>query len=518
VSETVQISQQPTEQQLSTKAVLEMRDISKAFGMTQALDNFSIKLQAGTIHALVGENGAGKSTLIKTMTGIHQPDSGTLLVDGNEVTFRTTQAAQALGVAAIYQEPMVFPDLDVAENIFINHHDRPAFVRWNETYREAEQIIARLGVSLDVRRSASGLSLAEQQSVEIARAISLNVRVLVMDEPSSSLSDHEVKRLFGIARTLREQGVAVLYISHRLEEIFELADVVTVMRDGQHISTRPIAEVTEDSLVAEMVGRDMQGKFNRQPSAATGQVMLQVSNLARIGVFKAVSFTVQKGEIVCFSGLVGAGRTDVALALFGIAPADSGAIEIDGKAVVIDGPRTAQKLGIAYVSEDRRKLGIAMAESITTNITLPVLERYCNSLGLIDKQREAKDADGFRQQLNIKAASLDVEVGTLSGGNQQKVMLAKWLNTNPGLLIVDEPTRGIDIGAKAEVHRIIRDLAAQGVAVIIISSDLPEVLSLADRVLVMREGRLVGEFSGVQATQESVMQMAVGADRQDEVA
>ena len=246
--------------------------------------------------------------------------------------------------------------------------------------------------------------------------------------------------------------------------------------------------------------------------------MLKVSNLARLGTFKDVSFTVEKGEIICFSGLVGAGRTDVALALFGIAPADSGVIELDGETVVIDGPRTAQKLGIAYVSEDRRKLGIAMAESITTNITLPVLARYCNALGLIDKQREALDADRFRQQLNIKTANLDVEVGTLSGGNQQKVMLAKWLNTNPGLLIVDEPTRGIDIGAKAEVHHIIRDLATQGVAVIIISSDLPEVLSLADRVLVMREGHLVGEFSGKLATQESIIQMAVGADRQDEVA
>ena len=257
MGESVQTSQQSTEPESGVKNILEMRGISKAFGLTQALDSFSITLQSGAIHALVGENGAGKSTLIKTMTGIHQPDSGMLLVDGNEVSFRTTQAAQGLGVAAIYQEPMVFPDLDVAENIFINHHDRPAFVRWNETYREAEQIVARLGVSLDVRRSASGLTLAEQQSVEIARAISLNVRVLIMDEPSSSLSDHEVKRLFGIARALREQGVAVLYISHRLEEIFELADVVTVMRDGQHISTRPIAEVTEDGLVAEMVGRDM---------------------------------------------------------------------------------------------------------------------------------------------------------------------------------------------------------------------------------------------------------------------
>ena len=497
---------------------LEMRRISKAFGLTRALDEFTISLQAGTIHALVGENGAGKSTLIKSMTGIYQPDNGDLFIDGKKVVFRSTQAAQAAGVAAIYQEPMVFPDLDVAENIFINHHDRPALVRWSAVYKEAEQHVARLGVSLDVRRPASSLTLAEQQSVEIARAISLNVRVLIMDEPSSSLSDHEVQRLFGIARALREQGVAVLYISHRLEEIFELADVVTVMRDGQHISTRDIAEVTENGLVAEMVGRDMQGKFTRHPSVATDEALLKVSNLARGGSFSDISFDVHRGEVVCFSGLVGAGRTDVALALFGIAPADSGQIQIAGKMVTIDGPRTAQQFGIAYVSEDRRKLGIAMEESITANITLPVLDRYTNYLSLVDTQQEASDADHFRQLLNIKTDNLDVKVGTLSGGNQQKVMLAKWLNTKPQLLIVDEPTRGIDIGAKAEVHRIIRDLARQGVAVIIISSDLPEVLSLADRVLVMREGRLVGEFSGEQATQERVIQLAVGAEQHDQVA
>ena len=504
--------------ELNAQPVLEMRSISKAFGLTQALDAFSISIEAGTIHALVGENGAGKSTLIKSMTGIHQPDSGAMQLDGHEVSFRSTQAAQSAGVAAIYQEPMVFPDLDVAENIFINHHHRPAFVRWRELYKEAEQLVSRLGVNLDVRRPASDLTLAEQQTVEIARAISLNVRVLIMDEPSSSLSDHEVSRLFGIARALREQQVAVLYISHRLEEIFELADVVTVMRDGQHISTRIRAEVTEDGLVAEMVGRDMQGKFVRHASVATDETMLAVRKLGRYGVFNGVSFNIRKGEIVCFSGLVGAGRTDVALALFGIAPADYGEIEIDGQLVTIDGPQSALQLGIAYVSEDRRKLGIAMAESITSNITLPVLDRYANTLGLINRDREATDADAFRQRLNIKAADLQVSVGTLSGGNQQKVMLAKWLNTNPQILIVDEPTRGIDIGAKAEVHQLIRDLAQRGVAVMIISSDLPEVLSLADRVLVMREGRLVGEFTGELATQENVIHLAVGAAQHGEVA
>jgi rhamnose transport system ATP-binding protein len=489
-----------------------MRGITKAFGGTRALSDFSLALEAGRIHALVGENGAGKSTLIKTMTGIHQPDSGTIRVDGAEVVFRGTAAARRAGVAAIYQEPMVFPDLSVAENIFISHQDRPALIRWGALQDEAAAMIARLGVTLDPRRAASELTLAEQQTVEIARAISLQARVLIMDEPSASLSDHEVKRLFGIARALRDQGVAVLYISHRLEEIFALADTVTVMRDGRHISTRPIAEVTQEGMIAEMVGRDMQGRFARNPSQATDQVMLRVEGLSRAGVFQDIGFEVRKGEIVCFSGLVGARRTDVGLALFGVAPADAGRVELDGQQVAITSPRQAQALGIAYVSEDRRKLGLALTEGITANITLPMLRKYAGAFGWLDRLREVADAEAFRGQLKIKAANLTAPVGTLSGGNQQKVMLAKWLNTKPRLLIIDEPTRGIDVGAKAEVHQICRDLAAVGVAVMIISSDLPEVLSLADRVIVMREGRIVGEFKGDEATDEAVMRLAVAAE------
>jgi rhamnose transport system ATP-binding protein len=496
-----------------TGPIVEMRAISKRFGSTVALSNFSLALMAGEIHALVGENGAGKSTLIKTMTGVHTPDSGTVTVDGRDVTFRSTHDAQEAGIAAIYQEPMVFPDLDVAENIFISHHDRPAFIRWGSLYEEAEAVIARLGVTLDVRRPAAGLTLAEQQTVEIARAISRDVRVLIMDEPSASLSEHEVQRLFGIARALAAAGVAVLYISHRLEEIFALARTVTVMRDGEHISTRPVAEVTHERLVAEMVGRDMAGRFARAPSQAQDAVALTVRGLSRDGVFRDVSFDVRKGEIVCFSGLVGARRTDIGLALFGIAPADGGSVEVDGRPVTIASPKDAQALGIAYVSEDRRKFGIAMTESVASNITLATLERYARRLGLVDRAAELRDALAFKDRLDIKTADMTTPVGNLSGGNQQKVMLAKWLNAAPRILIVDEPTRGIDIGAKAEVHAILRDLAGQGVAIIIISSDLPEVLSLADRVVVVREGRIVGEFPGETATEEAVMRVAVGADR-----
>jgi rhamnose transport system ATP-binding protein len=495
-----------------TAPVLEMSGVTKTFGSTQAMVDVSLTLYPGTIHAVVGENGAGKSTLIKTMTGIHRPSSGTIRVNGQPVSFAGTGDAQRAGVAAIYQEPMVFPDLTVAENIFISHQSRPELIDWAGMNAEATAIIEKLGVSLDPTRPASELTLAEQQTVEIARALSLDVRVLIMDEPSASLSDHEVQRLFGIARSLRDQGVAVLYISHRLDEIFALSDTVTVMRDGRHISTRPTAETTQDAMIAEMVGRDMTGRFARIPTQATGETMLRVTGLGRTGAFRDISFSIQAGEVVCLSGLVGARRTDVGLALFGIAPADRGTIEVAGKQVTITGPRHAQSLGIAYVSEDRRKMGLALEESIAANITLPMLDSYANRWGIIDRIRELADALDYRKKLQIKAASLTAKVGTLSGGNQQKVMLAKWLNTRPKLLIVDEPTRGIDIGAKAEVHQIIRDLAANGVAVIVISSDLPEVLSLADRVLVMREGRLVGEFPGPEATEQAVMRVAVGAD------
>jgi rhamnose transport system ATP-binding protein len=496
----------------ASSPVLDLRGVSKSFGGTQALNDVSLTLQAGTIHALVGENGAGKSTLIKIMTGIHQPDAGSLSVDGTPVSFRGTGTAQRAGIAAIYQEPMVFPDLTVAENIFISHHSRPQRINWRAMRAEAAAIIARLGVTLDPDRPASELTLAEQQTVEIARAIGLNVRVLIMDEPSASLSEHEVQRLFSVARSLRDEGVAVLYISHRLDEIFAVADTVTVMRDGRHISTRPVAEVTQSGMIAEMVGRDMAGRFARIPSAARDTVALEVEGLTRTGVFRDISFRLHNGEILCVSGLVGARRTDVALALFGVAPASSGTIRVAGREAQIRRPADAQALGLAYVSEDRRKLGLALSETIIGNITLPMLAKYAGAFGWLDRRREALDAQAFRDRLAIKAANLGVAVGTLSGGNQQKVMLAKWLNTAPRILIVDEPTRGIDVGAKAEVHQLLRDLARTGVGVLVISSDLPEVLSLADRIIVMREGRIVGELDGDAATDEGVMRLAVAAE------
>jgi rhamnose transport system ATP-binding protein len=499
---------------MTPPAVLDLRSVSKSFAATAALKDMSLSILPGEIHAIVGENGAGKSTLIKIMTGVHQPDTGTILVDGQPVTLRTTQDAQAAGIAAIYQEPMVFPDLNVAENIFISNRAMGAVMNWRMLYADAEAIVAQLGVTLDVRRAASGLTLAEQQTVEIARALSLKVKVLIMDEPTASLSAHEVARLLSIARALKAQGVAVIYISHRLDEIFRIADRVTVIRDGQHISTKPIAEVTEDGMVRDMVGRAIDSFAVKTSANDVGEVALSVRNLGRAGVFSGISFDLHKGEVLCLAGLVGARRTDVGLALFGIAPATTGSIHLHGAELTIPTPRKAMDLGIAYVSEDRRKLGLAMTLPIFANISLASLRKLLGAFGLIDRTAESAMADGYRQQLDIRAPDTRIDVGKLSGGNQQKVMLAKWLETKPSVLIFDEPTRGIDVGAKAEVHGIIRTLAKAGVAIIVISSDLPEVLALADRVLVMREGRQAGLLDIAEATQERVISLAAGTGDQ----
>ncbi|MBS3981167.1 MAG: sugar ABC transporter ATP-binding protein [Rhodobacteraceae bacterium] len=491
-----------------TQPVLELQGLSKSFAATQALKDMSLSVLPGEVHAIVGENGAGKSTLIKMMTGVHQPDTGTILVDGQPVTLKSTEAAQDAGIAAIYQEPMVFPDLNVAENIFISNRAKGRIMRWSELYRDSDALIAPLGVKLDVRRAASGLTLAEQQTVEIARALSLKVKVLIMDEPTASLSAHEVARLLDIARALKAQGVAVIYISHRLDEIFRIADRVTVIRDGQHISTRPIAEVTEDGLVKDMVGRALESFAVKTAANPHGETLLSVRDLGLTGVFRGVSFDLHKGEVLCLAGLVGARRTDVALSLFGIAPATTGTITLAGQQVRITTPQQAMDLGIAYVSEDRRKLGLALPLPIFANISLASLKKLLNAFGLIDARAETAMAETYRKRLAIRAPDTAVEVGKLSGGNQQKVMLAKWLETKPRVLIFDEPTRGIDVGAKAEVHAIIRQLASEGVAILVISSDLPEVLALADRVLVMREGRQAGILPIEDATQERVIAMA----------
>ena len=491
--------------------VLELRGISKRFDATQALDDVSLTLYPGEVHALLGENGAGKSTLIKIMTGIHAPDAGTVETAGGPITLRSSAEAQRHGIAAIYQEPAIFPDLNVAENIFIGHRQRGPLVRWRTMYRDAKAILSRLDVRLDPRTPASGLPVAAQQAVEIAKAISLDVRVLIMDEPTAALSAHEVGRLFAQVRRLAESGVSILFISHRLEEVFEIADRVTVLRDGRLISSRPSREVTPHSAVRDMVGRDMSEFFARTEHAA-GEPVLRVQGLGRAGAFSDVSFEVRRGEVLGFAGLVGAGRTDVGLALFGIAPADVGSIELDGRTVTIRSPRQAMRHGLAYLSEDRRQLGLSLPQSVTANVTLASLRRYVSRLGLLDFSAERAVTDDFRRKLNIRTPSLETPVEQLSGGNQQKTMLAKWLNTQPSVLVLDEPTRGIDVGAKAEVHQIVDGLARSGMGVVLISSDLPEVLAMSDRVLVMREGRQVGIYTHGEATEERIVGAAMGVE------
>jgi rhamnose transport system ATP-binding protein len=494
--------------------VLEMRGISKRFDATQALDDVALTLYPGEIHALLGENGAGKSTLIKIMTGIHQPDTGEILLDGKPIQLRSSADAQRSGIAAIYQEPMVFPDLNVAENIFISHRDRGALVRWGQLYSEAEAILEKLDVQLDVRMQARGLTLAAQQTVEIAKAISLKVRVLIMDEPTASLSAHEVGQLFALVKTLRAQGVAILFISHRMEEVFTIADRVTVFRDGRLVSSAPATQVTPEGAIRDMVGRTIEDFFARRESQR-GELLLAVRGLERENAFSGVSFEVYRGEVLGFAGLIGARRTDVGLALFGIEPADGGEIVLEGRPQRIRSSEQALRLGIAYVTEDRRQLGLTMPMSIATNISLPMLREFLSALGLVRRGEEQRTAEQYRKRLAIRAPSVELEVGKLSGGNQQKVMLSKWLHTRPKLLILDEPTRGIDVGAKAEVHQIIGELAAQGIGIILISSDLPEVLAMSDRILVMREGRQMGIFGREEANQETIMTAAMGQAREE---
>lgn len=489
--------------------IFEIEGVSKRFDATQALADVSLKLLPGEVHGLVGENGAGKSTLIKIMTGIHTADQGHMRMDGDDYEPHDAADAQLRGVAAIYQEPSIFPDLTVAENIFIGHQDRGWLVNWGQMMSDAESILSTLDIDEDPSMPAAGLTVAGQQAVEIAKAMSLDTRVLIMDEPTAALSAHEVERLFSQVRRLRESGVAVLFITHRLEEIFAVCDRISVFRDGRHISTRPIGEVTEESLIREMVGRDPSDFFARG-AHPDGDVVLRIDSLGRKGKFADVSFDVRRGEVLGFAGLVGAGRTDVALALFGIAPPDEGIVELEGQRIQMTSPNEALAHGIAYLSEDRRSLGLSLNQSVTANITLATLRRYITRLGLVDREVETRDATNLKERLDIRTPSMETPVGNLSGGNQQKTMLAKWLNAEPKVLILDEPTRGIDVGAKADVHKFIDDLARSGIAIIMISSDLPEVLAMSDRVAVMREGRLRAILPKQQATQERVMQTAVG--------
>ncbi len=491
--------------------VLQLAGVSKSFGAVVALRTVDLTLHGGSIHALVGENGAGKSTLVKIMAGLYHRDAGTFAMDGEAVNFRTTADAKAAGIAVIYQEPTLFPDLSVTENVFMGRQPMGRFRRIDRAAMRAEvvRLLDGLGVRMDPDRPADGLSIADQQIIEIAKAISLDARVLIMDEPTAALSGVEVERLFAVARSLRDQGRALLFISHRFDEVFDLCDTITVLRDGAYISTSPIASTSVTEIVRLMVGREVNELFPKT-IVPIGEPVLEVSHLTRPGVFTDISLTVRSGEIVALAGLVGAGRSEVARAVFGVDPYTSGSVSVRGKRLSSHNTSAAMAAGIALVPEDRRKQGLVLDSTVSTNVT-DAVRKNIDRFGLVTKRQENAFAQSWARKLEVKTAALDSLAGTLSGGNQQKVVLAKWLASEPTVLIIDEPTRGIDVGTKSEVHRMMCELAGEGMAILMISSELPEVLGMADRVLVMREGRLTADIPRDKATPETVMFAATHA-------
>ena len=494
----------------AAQPVLVLDHATKSFGAVKALVNGSVTLRPGEAHALLGENGAGKSTLVKILAGVYQPDGGVLEINGEPTVLSGPASSRAVGISIIYQEPTLFPDLSVAENIFMGRQpllggrriDRAAMSR------RAREVFGRLGVQVDPARPARGLSVADQQIVEIAKAISFNANVIVMDEPTAALTSVEVERLFEVVRNLCQHNAAVLFISHRLEEVYAICQRVTIMRDGAFVRTAPIEDVSIDDIIRSMVGRDLDSLFPKTETSPT-DVLLEVEHLTREGIFNDVSFSLRRGEIVGLAGLVGAGRSEVARAIFGIDRRDAGTVTMRGQKLPNGSPIAAMRAGIAFVPEDRRQQGLVMDMSIDHNVALASLDRLQKG-GLIRRASERNLALEWAARLQLTFARIKNNVSTLSGGNQQKVVLAKWLARKPDVLIIDEPTRGIDIGTKAEVHRLLNQLVSEGIAVLMISSELPEVLGMADRVLVIREGRLVAELSRAEADEDSIMRAATG--------
>jgi rhamnose transport system ATP-binding protein len=501
------------------ETLLRLTEIEKSFGGVRALRGVSFDLRAGEVHAIVGENGAGKSTLIRVITGAHEPDSGTVEVRGRVIEHNDPVRARELGIAGIYQQPALFPDLTVAENVALGLEPGGPWrrVRWGERRERARRLLARVGAAIDPEAEARRLSMPEQQLVEIARALGADARILIMDEPTASLSDREVEVLFRVIGELKGWGVGIIYISHRLEELPRVADRVTALRDGALVGTRRIDEVDRDELIRLMVGRSLSAVFPARDSTI-GEPVLEVRGLGcRVSGVHDVTLGVRAGEVLGLAGLVGAGRTELARVLFGLTPADSGEIRLRGRRVVIDSPGRAAALGIGYVPEDRRRHGVVPEMSVAANVTLATL-RAIASGGLIDLTREREVAAELTGRLGVKAASLATPVGHLSGGNQQKVALARWLAASPSVLILDEPTQGVDVGAKAEIHRLMGELAGRGLAILMISSELPEVLGMSDRIAVMHGGTTVGVLDGAGATPEAVLKLALGHPADSEVA
>ena len=492
---------------------LEMRNISKQYPGVRALDDVSLSVEVGEIHALLGENGAGKSTMMKILAGAQSKDGGEILLNGVPVHIDSPQKAMSLGISIIYQEFNLVPYLSAGENIYLGREPRaaiPGFVDFKKLYADAQEVLDKLGVKIDARAPVNTLSVAGQQMVEIAKATSKKSKIIVMDEPSATLTDHELRALFRLMLQLKSEGVSIVYISHRLEEIVEVCDRATIMRDGHHVATRDVKDLTREEIIKLMVGRELKDAIPKV-AAEQGEIALEVKHLTRKGVLHDISFTVRKGEVLGIAGLVGAGRTETARVIFGADPMDSGSIEIFGQPVRIKSPQDAIKHGIGLVTEDRKQQGLVLGMVVRENTTLANLD-FLSSLGFIKRGEERNVAEKYKTDLAIKTPTIEQTVHNLSGGNQQKVVLAKWLFTGSKILIFDEPTRGIDVGAKAEIYKLMNELAKNGVAIIMISSELPEVLGMSDRIIVMHEGRLTGELSRADATQEKIMHLATGGE------
>ncbi len=490
---------------------LEMRGICKFFPGVQALKDVDFACRGGEVHALVGENGAGKSTLVKVLAGDYEADEGEIKIKGEQVEIRSPSDALGLGVSIIYQEFNLLPYMSIAENITLGRAPRTVWgtVDWGKMRGQAEAALARIGVEMDIREKAMNLSVAEQQLVEIAKALSMDARILVMDEPSAVLAGSELETLFNIIRSLKQQGVAIIYISHRLDEVFEIADRATVLKDGQFAGTVDIGSATKAQLISMMVGRTLDETFP-PAEGEIGEVILRVEGLNRSRKIQDVSFELHRGEVLGLAGLVGAGRTEVARAIFGADRLDSGRVHVDGREIHVSDPKHAVSLGMGMVPEDRKQHGFIPVMSVAKNITLPILDRL-QKFGVIQQDKENEIVEEYIGYLAIMVSSPDQEIQYLSGGNQQKVILAKWLSAQPKVIILDEPTRGVDVGTKAEIYRLIRELAERGVGIIFISSELPEILGLSDRILVMYAGRIQGELGHDEATEERILTLATGA-------
>lgn len=488
--------------------ILELRGITKIFPGVKALNQVQFDLYPGEIHALMGENGAGKSTFIKVIMGVHQAEEGEMFLNGEKVNFKSTKDAQKAGIAAIYQHVTAYPHLSVAENIFVGHlKKKRGFVQWKEMYQEADRLLQELNADFNSQELMGNLSVAQQQMVEIAKALSLNARIIIMDEPTAALTKRESEELYRITRKLRDEGVAIIFISHRFEDMYALATRVTVFRDAQYIGTYNVDSITNADLITAMVGREIKDLFPKT-TVELGDEVLRVEKLCRTGYFKDVSFSVRKGEIMGLTGLVGARRTEVVQTIFGVEKLSSGKIFWEGKEVKIHSPSEAMQMGIGLLPENRQIEGLILDWGIGRNITLTELKSYVNKL-FLNMKKENKTAKDLAERVDTKAVSVFDKASSLSGGNQQKVVVAKALGSDFKLLILDEPTKGVDVGAKAAIYEIMGELAQAGYAIVMISSEMPEILGMSDRVVVMCEGRITGELSREEATQEKILELAM---------